>query len=116
MARVGRYVKFTARTGEGEALAQLLLRVAEGQRSAPGCELYVINHEAGAPDVVWVTELWASQDAVDAALQELRSEAGRAQLAEVQALLADAPQRTDLVPVGGVLPTSRGDNSHTIQT
>lgn len=47
-------------------------------------------------DTVWVTELWRSQEAVDASLQELETEAGRAQLAEVMALLAGAPERTDL--------------------
>src|SRR3954468_17591962 len=104
MSRVGRYVKFTARAGEGEALAQLLLRVAESQRSAPGCDLYVINQEADDPNVVWVTELWASQEAVDAASRELRTEAGRAQLAEVLAVLQGSPERTDLVPLGGVMP------------
>jgi quinol monooxygenase YgiN len=102
MASVGRYVKFTARAGDGEALAQLMMGIARSLRSTPGCDLYVINQAAADPDVVWVTELWASQEAVDASLQELQTDAGRAQLAEVQALLERAPERIDLVPLGGV--------------
>jgi quinol monooxygenase YgiN len=113
MASVGRYVKFTARAGEGEALAQVLLRIAGSLRSTPGCELYVINQAAAEPDVVWVTELWASQEAVDASLQELQTEAGRARLAEVQALVQRAPERIDLVPLGGVGYSSASGDERT---
>jgi quinol monooxygenase YgiN len=102
MARVGRYVKFTARAGEGEALARLMLQIADSLRATPGCELYVINRASDDSDLVWVTELWASQESLDASLEQLRTEAGRARLAQVQALLQTAPERIDLVPLGGV--------------
>jgi quinol monooxygenase YgiN len=102
MASVGRYVKFTTRAGEGEALAQLMLQVADSLRTTPGCELYVINRAADEPDVVWVTELWASQQALDASLDVLRTDAGRARFAQVQALLQAPPERIDLAPLGGV--------------
>jgi quinol monooxygenase YgiN len=61
MSSVGRYVKMTASAGQGKALAQLMLRVAEGLKSVPGCELYLINRSPSEPDVVWITELWRSQ-------------------------------------------------------
>ena len=102
MASVGRYVKMTACAGEGEALAALLLDVAGGLRSVPGCELYVINRSAAEPDVVWVTELWLSQEALDGSLQELQTDAGKARMQEVMALLDAAPERIDLEPLGGV--------------
>ncbi|MGZ6617340.1 MAG: putative quinol monooxygenase [Solirubrobacteraceae bacterium] len=102
MARVGRYVKMSAQPGQGEALATLMLQVAGSLNATPGCELYAINRAVGDPDVVWVTELWASQQALDDSLAVLRTEEGRARLGEVQALLAGAPERTDLEPLGGV--------------
>jgi quinol monooxygenase YgiN len=102
MPAVGRYVKMTARPGQGDALARMMLSVAESLTRTEGCELYLINRAPGEPDVVWVTELWASQAAVDASLQALQSEAGKARLAEVTALLAGPPERTDLEPLGGV--------------
>lgn len=102
MASVGRYVKLTARPGRGEALAQALLRVAESLREVPGCELYVINRSKSEADVVWVTELWLSQEALDASVPRLRTEAGQAQVAEAMALVEGQLERIDVEPLGGV--------------
>jgi quinol monooxygenase YgiN/mannose-6-phosphate isomerase-like protein (cupin superfamily) len=99
---VGRYVKFTAQAGCGDEVAQLLLRAADSLRDAAGCELYVINRSPSEPDVVWVTELWLSREALDASLEQLKTEQGRAQVAEVGALLAGPPELTELEPLGGV--------------
>lgn len=79
-----------------------MLRVADSLRGTPGCELYLVNRSSEDPDVVWVTELWSGQEAVDASLAGLRTEAGEAQLAQVMALLAGAPERIDVEPIGGV--------------
>jgi quinol monooxygenase YgiN/mannose-6-phosphate isomerase-like protein (cupin superfamily) len=109
---VGRYVKFTAQPGRGDELAQSLLRAAESLQDTPGCELYVVNRSATDPDQIWVTELWRDQEALDASLEQLRTEAGQAQLAEVSALLAEGqpPELTEFVPLGGVgyLPSGAG--------
>jgi quinol monooxygenase YgiN len=102
MSGVARYVKMTARPGQGEALAAKMLGVAESLADTPGCDLYLVNRGAHAPDEVWITELWQSQEAVDASLRELGTEAGQVQLGEVMGLLAGPPQRTDLTPLGGV--------------
>jgi quinol monooxygenase YgiN/mannose-6-phosphate isomerase-like protein (cupin superfamily) len=100
MASVGRYVKVRAKPGRGDSLARKLLEVASGLREAPGCELYVINRSPAEPDVVWVTELWRSQELLDASLD--RDET-RAAIPEVQELLAeDGFERIDLEPLGGV--------------
>ncbi len=102
MSGVGRYVKFTAQAGRGDEVAQLLLRAADSLRDTAGCELYVVNRSPSEPDVVWVTELWLSQEALDASLEQLKTEEGRAQVAEVGALLAGPPELTELEPLGGV--------------
>jgi quinol monooxygenase YgiN len=102
MSGVGRYVKMTARAGRGDELARTMVRVAESLRGTPGCELYLVNRSSQDHDVVWVTELWTSQEAVDASLELLRTEAGEAQLAQVMTLLTGAPERIDLEPLGGV--------------
>jgi quinol monooxygenase YgiN len=98
MSLVGRYVKFRAQDGGGDALAERLLEVARGLEEAPGCELYAINRAPGEPDTVWVTEIWRSQADVDAALD---SEAAKAQIAEVLPTLAGPPERIDVEPLGG---------------
>jgi quinol monooxygenase YgiN len=102
MAGVGRYVKLTARPGQGDALAQVLLKVAASLSETPGCELYVINRSPAEPDAVWVTELWQSQQAIDDSLQMLGTDAGRERMAEITELLAGPSERIDLEPLGGV--------------
>src|SRR4030088_1284924 len=100
MAAVGRYAKAHARPGQGEALAHKLLEVASALREVPGCELYVINRSVSEADVVWVTELWQSQEHLDKALD---SDAARAGIPEVRALVEeDGFSRVDLEPLGGV--------------
>jgi quinol monooxygenase YgiN len=85
-------------------LAGALLRVAEGLRDTPGCELYVVNLTADEPDVVWVTEIWSDADASDRALSGDLGEVG---IGEVVGLLAGPPELVELTPLGGPgLPAS----------
>jgi quinol monooxygenase YgiN/quercetin dioxygenase-like cupin family protein len=97
-------MKFTAQPGRGDELAELLLQAADSLRDTAGCELYVINRAKAQPDQIWVTELWLSQEALDASLEQLRSEPGKAQLSQVMALLDpnNPPERVELEPLGGV--------------
>jgi quinol monooxygenase YgiN/mannose-6-phosphate isomerase-like protein (cupin superfamily) len=99
MKAVARYAKATAKPGQGDALASIMLDVARALRDTPGCELYVINRSVDEPDVVWVTELWRSQEQLDAALA---SDGARARIPEVLALVAEGGfERIDLEPIGG---------------
>ena len=102
--RIGRYVRMVAVPGKGSVLAGALLRVAEGLRDTPGCELYVVNLTADEPDVVWVTEIWSDADASDRALSGDLGEVG---IGEVVGLLAGPPELVELTPLGGPgLPAS----------
>jgi quinol monooxygenase YgiN/quercetin dioxygenase-like cupin family protein len=107
---VGRYVKFTAQPGSGEEVAELLLEAADSLRDVAGCELYLINRAASEPDLVWVTELWLSHEALDASLERLQTDEGKARIGQVMALLARPPELTELEPLGGVgyLPGGAG--------
>jgi quinol monooxygenase YgiN len=86
MGHVARYGKAVAREGRGEALAELLLAAAADLDGDPGCELYLVNRQVGEPDVIWVTELWRSQDDLDASLEKIR---GSDQVASVMELVRD---------------------------
>ena len=80
---------------------EIMLEVAEGLRETPGCELYLINRSVGEPDVIWVTELWHSQEQLDAALE---SEAARARIPEVLALVVEGGfERVDLEPLANFI-------------
>lgn len=61
-----------ARDGRSEELAGLLLKAAEGLAGEPGCLLYLVNRQQDAPDTIWVTEMWRSQEDLDAALARIR--------------------------------------------
>jgi quinol monooxygenase YgiN len=99
---VGRYVKLTAKAGQGDVLAQTMLEVARSLHGTEGCTLYAINRVPDEADVVWVTELWRDQAAIDASLAVLQTDAGKARMGEVMALLEGRPERIDLEALGGV--------------
>jgi quinol monooxygenase YgiN/mannose-6-phosphate isomerase-like protein (cupin superfamily) len=115
MAAVGRYAKLIAREGQGEALAEAMLRVAEGLAETAGCELYIVNRSRSEADTIWVTELWLSQEALDSALESARSQdGGRTRMQDVQELLAGSEQ-IDLEPLGGIGHLA-GEGGFTIQS
>jgi quinol monooxygenase YgiN len=99
---VGRLVKFTAKAEQGGELASFLLDVAESMRGTPGCLMYMINRSVEESDSVWVTELWDSQESIDAALRMLATDAGQARLRGVMNMVAAPPERIDLHPLGGI--------------
>jgi quinol monooxygenase YgiN/mannose-6-phosphate isomerase-like protein (cupin superfamily) len=111
MSKVGRYVKATAKPGQADALAERLLKVAEALRAVPGCELYVINRSPEDDDVVWVTEVWSSQEELDAALQATDEE----QIREVLEVAAGEFERIDVTPLGGVGLHEAPRPGHTIR-
>jgi len=95
---VGRYAKAVAKPGKGEELSRILIDVARALEDVPGCELYVINRAVDDPDTVWVTEIWGSQDELDASLQ---AEGARERIGAVRDLV-EGFERIDVEPLGGV--------------
>lgn len=98
MSAYGCYVKFTARSGQRDALVEYLLRAADGVRSVAGCQLYLINTSPNEPESVWVTEVWRSQAEHDASLT---IEGVQEAISQVLPLLAGPPEKIDVLPVGG---------------
>jgi quinol monooxygenase YgiN len=88
MRAYGCYVKFIAQPGQRDALVE----------KAAGCELYIINTSPTEPESVWVTEVWRSQQEHDASLT---IESAQAAIKQVLPLLAGAPEKIDVLPVGG---------------
>ncbi|MFD0684048.1 putative quinol monooxygenase [Actinomadura fibrosa] len=97
MATVSRYGKMVAHEGRGADLARLLLGAADALADDPGCELYLVNRQADAPDTIWVTELWRSQEDLDAALARIR---GSEEVSAAMALVRDA-EMVELDLLGG---------------
>lgn len=97
MRRVARYGKLIARQGHGPELAELLLAAAGRLEAEPGCELYLVNRQADAPDIIWVTELWRDQDALNAVLEGIKD---RPETAAAMKLV-DAAEMVELDLLGG---------------
>jgi quinol monooxygenase YgiN len=83
--------------------AEGLLAAAAELEDAPGCELYLVSRQAGEPDVVWVTELWRSQEDLERVLAQIR---GSERVAAMMALVAGA-EMIELEPLGGKGPPGR---------
>jgi len=97
MSQIARYGKVTAKEGKAEELAERLLAAAAELEEDPGCELYLINRQADAPETIWVTELWRSQADLDAAVAKIR---GSENVAATMAL-ADSFEMVELDLLGG---------------
>ncbi len=98
MARYGLVGSFKAQPGQGDRLAEVLLRAAARVGADCDCELYVISRSPDDPDAVWVTEVWTSPEAHGASLDD---EATRELITEARPLIAGMGERFELVPVGG---------------
>lgn len=81
--------KLTAKSGRRDELARLLLEAADLLRDVPGCRHWVVHEPVDAPDDVWISEVWDSQDDHDASLA--RPEI-RAVILRAMPLLAGPPQ------------------------
>jgi quinol monooxygenase YgiN/mannose-6-phosphate isomerase-like protein (cupin superfamily) len=109
MTALARYARMVAKPGSGDALTAKMLEVAATLSEVPGCMQYVVNRQEGEPDVLWVTELWRSQDDIDAALKAAGS--GELMPAVLALLEPDKGERVDLEPVGGVGFTDGAEGS-----
>lgn len=97
---VSRYARSVAHPGQGPELATILLRAAGSLASDPGCLLYLVNHQAGDPDTIWVTEMWRNQADLDACLARIR---GSDQAAAAMALVKSW-EMVELEALGGKGP------------
>ncbi len=85
MARFGQHTKIRARPGKRDALLAKFTEAAEMQHENPACELTLVCASPDDPDVVFLTEVWASEE-----------EHERARTSpEVQAWAKDMPELVD---------------------
>jgi quinol monooxygenase YgiN len=93
----GMHNRFTAQSGQADALMEILLSAAEGLRANDACLLYLVSRSPENPDVLWVTEAWTSKDAHDESLQD---ETVRAAVQRALPMITGV-ERTELRLVGG---------------
>lgn len=97
MSKFGMYAKFTAKPGQRDALAEILLEAAAAAEAVEECELYIINFTGDDPDILWVTEIWSHKDAHAASLTQ---EATRTAIQRAMPLISGV-ESIPLNPMGG---------------
>jgi quinol monooxygenase YgiN len=98
VSRFGLFGKISAQPGKGDELAALLLEAAEGLGANDDCELYVVHRSAEEPDAVWVSEVWTSEEAHRASLDD---EAVKAAIARGRPLIAGVSDQVRTEVAGG---------------
>lgn len=91
--------KLTAKAGQQNSLAAILLDASKLVSAAPGCKLYVIGKDAADPHSVYVTEIWNSKEDHD---NSLKHRAVRELIMKAMPLLDGQPQKgQELELLGG---------------
>ncbi|MFB6366106.1 putative quinol monooxygenase [Paenibacillus elgii] len=68
MSKYAMFGKLTAHPGKREELAKMMLE-ADTLNDMEGCIYYILHEAEEDPDVLWITELWESQEAHAASLK-----------------------------------------------
>ncbi|MDO3676552.1 putative quinol monooxygenase [Paenibacillus ehimensis] len=68
MSKYAMFGKMTAHPGKREELAKMMLE-ADTLNEMEGCIYYILHEAEDDPDVLWITELWESQEAHAASLK-----------------------------------------------
>lgn len=98
MSQYALYTRFITHTHKGNALIEILMRANQIVSDAKGCRLYIINHTPENKDIIWVTELWDTQE--DHAIS-LTLDGAKELVTEAMPLLASPPEQVALKAVGG---------------
>jgi len=94
--------KLRARVDERERLAAILV---ESTRALPGCLSYIIARDVSDPDVLWITEVWESEEKHKASLE---LPAVKAAIDHARPLIHGFDTRIPIDPVGGIGVALRG--------
>ena len=98
MARFAQHTRLAAVPGKGSDLVAKFLESAEIQRDNPDCEVMLVSTAPDVTDVVYLTEVWSSEDAWERA----RSSAPiQAWAASMPSLVSGPPESVPLVVAGG---------------
>jgi quinol monooxygenase YgiN len=91
------HAKMIVRPGKRDEVIQLLNSSTELLHATPGCVYYLISITE-EPDVVWVSELWASKEAKEALAASPETAKTMKQL---MPLIVSVTDRTGMTVVGG---------------
>jgi quinol monooxygenase YgiN len=90
--------KLTTKPGQRQQVLDILLESGKLFDDNSDCFQYLVSESTGDPNVIWVTDLWTSQEAHEKALEnpELRPFVEKS-----LPLLEGMPEQIEIRPVGG---------------
>jgi quinol monooxygenase YgiN len=98
MSRFAQHTRLVAAPGKRAELVAKFLESVEIQQNNPDCELMIVSTAPDPSDVVYLTEVWSSEDAWNEARRSL---AIQAWAAPMPALVGGPPETIPLQVVGG---------------
>lgn len=81
--------------GQRDVLIEILI---EGVSGMPGCLSYIVAKDSTAPDAIWITEVWDSQESHQASLSLPSVQQA---IAKGRPLITGFGERFETTPVGG---------------
>ncbi|MPZ28625.1 MAG: antibiotic biosynthesis monooxygenase [Micromonosporaceae bacterium] len=93
--------RLTARPGQRRRVVEILIESGRRFDDNPACLLYLVTEAVDDPDVIWVTDLWISQQEHLAALAD---PALRPYIDQAMPLLTGMPEQIPVRMVGGKTP------------
>jgi quinol monooxygenase YgiN len=90
--------KLTAKPDARQRVVEILLESGKPFDDNPACLLYLVSESTDDPNLVWVTDLWTSQEEHTEAL---RAPELRPFVEEAMQLLEGMPEQMEIRPVGG---------------
>lgn len=97
MSKFTLFGQLKAQPGKRDELARMMLESNETLESMDGCIFYILNESVEEPDVIWVMELWESEEAHAASL---KNEKVLALIQRCRPLIAGASS-VPVRPIGG---------------
>jgi len=98
MSKIAIIAKFTLKSGKRSELVAGMAPMMKHVQSEVGTLSYVVSEDQVDPDVMWVSEVYADQEAVDA---HVGSDVMKALGGLFGDLMAGPPELNFLTPVGG---------------
>jgi quinol monooxygenase YgiN len=90
--------RLTAKPGQRQRVVEILLESGRLFDDNPACLLYLVGESADEPDLIWVIDLWTSQEAHAEALKA--PELGPF-VQQAMPLLEGMPEQIEVHPAGG---------------
>lgn len=103
--KVGIIARFEMSEADLERFVTAVQDVVPATHKEEGCELYAFSRDVLQPNVIWVSEQWASEEALNQHLLAPHIARFLSAIADIQYVSADV-RKYDVETVGTVVPPS----------